>query len=99
VKSAAEVRLSNRATRDIDHIYDQTELNWGSDQAEKYIFDIRSACERLSDHPRPGRPAHGVRTGYFIFKSGSHNIFFREDKSGILVIRILHQRMDFKRHL
>jgi plasmid stabilization system protein ParE len=33
------------------------------------------------------------------FSEAAHNIFFREDQTGILVIRILHQRMDVKSHL
>jgi plasmid stabilization system protein ParE len=37
--------------------------------------------------------------GYFMLVSGSHNIFFREDKARIVIVRILHARMDFKRHL
>lgn len=31
--------------------------------------------------------------------SGSHSIFFEADKSRILVVRVLHQSMDYRRHL
>jgi plasmid stabilization system protein ParE len=31
--------------------------------------------------------------------SGRHNIFFEADGSRILVIRVLHDRMDYRRHL
>jgi len=40
-----------------------------------------------------------VRSGYRKKKSGSHVIFFKLIDDGIDVIRILHQRMDFDRHL
>jgi toxin ParE1/3/4 len=57
------------------------------------------ACQRPTEKPRPGKSASNIRSGYFILGCGSHNIFFREEKSRIVVVRILHNRMDFKRHL
>ena len=36
---------------------------------------------------------------YFCRPSGSHNIFFREEKTRIVIVRILHNRMDPSRHL
>ena len=40
-----------------------------------------------------------VRQGYRKIRSGSHVIFFKVTGEGIDVVRILHQRMDFERHL
>jgi plasmid stabilization system protein ParE len=31
--------------------------------------------------------------------SGRHCIFFEADESRVLVVRVLHDRMDFRRHL
>jgi plasmid stabilization system protein ParE len=31
--------------------------------------------------------------------SGRHNIFFEADEARILVVRVLHDCMDFRRHL
>ena len=31
--------------------------------------------------------------------SGRHRIFFEADDSRILVLRVLHDRMDYRRHL
>lgn len=31
--------------------------------------------------------------------SGRHHIFFEADESRILVVRVLHHSMDFRRHL
>lgn len=94
-----EIVFSPKAAQDIDLIYDHTEERWGIDQAERYTNDLRNACEELAFKPRLGRPIGHVRMGYFMLVSGSHNIFFREDKARIVIVRILHARMDFKRHL
>jgi plasmid stabilization system protein ParE len=31
--------------------------------------------------------------------SGRHCIFFEADRSRVLVVRVLHDRMDYRRHL
>jgi toxin ParE1/3/4 len=40
-----------------------------------------------------------VRSGYLKYRSGSHFVFYRLTEGGIDVVRILHTRMDFERHL
>jgi len=37
--------------------------------------------------------------GYRKVRAGSHIIFFKVTTDGIDVVRILHQKMDFNRHL
>ena len=91
--------FSPRAAADIDRIYDFTEARWGPEQAETYTFELRAICRRLCETPRPGRSAGDVRKGYFVCPIGSHNIFFREEKLKIVIVRILHNRMDLSRHL
>jgi hypothetical protein len=49
--------------------------------------------------PRRWRSCDHIRSGYFKYSAGSHVLFFRRRESGIVVIRILHQSMDFERHL
>lgn len=96
---ARSIVFTPRAIDDIDHIYDYTETQWGIEQAEKYIFELRSACHSLAGTPRPGRSAAAIRRHYFVLGCGSHNIFFREDNARIVIVRILHNRMDPGRHL
>lgn len=91
--------LSPRAQRDIEAIWDYTVENWGADQAESYIRAIRSAIETVAADPRRGRPCDNLRVGYRKYASGSPVIFYRPIAGGIDVVRILHQRMDFDRHL
>jgi toxin ParE1/3/4 len=98
VPRALELSFSPRAEKDIDRIYDYTADEWGTLQAERYTTELRLACEGLTSL-RTGRSVDHIRTGYFVIHCGSHNIFFREERTRIVIIRILHQRMDFKRHL
>ena len=87
--------LSPAARADLDSIWEYTAETWGLDQAERYIFDIRTACEALASGRKKGRSAEDIRTGYRKLAVGSHLLFFRVTGEGVIdVIRILHQRMD-----
>jgi toxin ParE1/3/4 len=90
--------FSPAAAADIGAIWDYTALNWGMDQADRYVDDIHSACVALADGERTGRSVD-VRDGYLRYLVGRHLIFFRQDGPGIVVIRVLHQSMDVERHL
>jgi toxin ParE1/3/4 len=91
--------LSPRAQRDIEEIWEYTAEIWGDDQAESHVVAIRAAIETVARDPRRGRQCDDLRAGYRKYASGSHVIFYRLVETGIDIIRILHQRMDFDRHL
>jgi len=91
--------LSPRAQSDLDEIWDYSAANWGDDQAESYARQIQAAIELVANDPRRGRPCDDIRPGYSKFAVGSHVLFYRRIETGVDVVRILHQRMDFDRHL
>ena len=91
--------LSPRAQADIEDIWDYTSDRWNDEQAERYIEELRQAIETIARDPRRGRPCDQIRRGYRKFSVGAHVLFFRVIADRIEVIRVLHQRMDFERHL
>jgi toxin ParE1/3/4 len=91
--------LSPRAQADLEEIWDYTAERWSSAQAERYIRTLQEAIETVADDPLRARPCDHIRTGYRRYSVGSHVIFLRPAASGIDIVRILHQRMDFERHL
>jgi toxin ParE1/3/4 len=91
--------LSPRAQADLDEIWDYTERNWGKEQAEAYIRLIGAAVQAMASSPERGKACDDVRKGYRKYPAGSYMIFFRLIDGGIDVVRILHRRMDFTRHL
>lgn len=40
-----------------------------------------------------------LRPGLQMVTSGRHCVFFEADQSRMLVVRVLHDRMDYRRHL
>jgi toxin ParE1/3/4 len=91
--------LSPRAQADLSEIWDYSAARWGESQAEAHIRQIQAAIETIAADPRRGRSCADIRPGYSKFAVGSHVLFYRQGEAGVDVVRILHQRMDFDRHL
>lgn len=95
----SQVVLSPKAKSDLSGIWDYTLAEWGIDQAEKYVRDLWEAMQQQACDSSNSIDISDVRNGYKKVISGSHVIFFKLTGDGIDVVRILHQRMDFERHL
>jgi toxin ParE1/3/4 len=95
----AGCRSSRRAEADQLNIGNYTLRNWGEHQAIRYIGDLEACCQVLADNPALGRTCQQVRSGLRRMDSGRHVVFYPQDRRGILISRILHQRMLPDRHL
>ena len=91
--------LTPRAQSDLDEIWDYTADRWGLDQAETYTRQIAKDIQKVAERPSLGSECKEVRRGYRQYPSGSHVLFYRTTDSGIDVVRILHERMDYERHI
>ena len=91
--------LSPLAQADLRDIWDYTADKWGLDQAESYLRVIEAAIKFVAAEPQRGRTADQIRLGYRKYLAGTHVLFYRLSPQGVDIVRILHQRMDFDRHL
>jgi toxin ParE1/3/4 len=66
---------------------------WGEDQTIRYIDGLESCCQQLAENPQLGRPCDHIRPGLRRMEHARHVVFYRIESGGILVSRILHQRM------
>jgi toxin ParE1/3/4 len=71
---------------------------WGEDQVIRYLDELEACCRQLADHPTLGRACDDIRPGLRRMEHGRHVVFYRQDAKGIIVSRILHQRMLPERH-
>ena len=71
---------------------------WTVHQAEVYIRQIQQCIETVAARPSLGRRCDDIRPGYFVYRAGSHLLFYRINDVGIDIVRILHQKMDPQRH-
>lgn len=91
--------LSPRAQLDLNEIWDYTEAHWSTEQAERYLRAIGEAFDTIAADPRRGQDCDHIRAGYRKYAVGAHVIFYRVAPRHADVMRILHARMDFERHL
>ena len=93
----AKYLLSRRAVADIEAIAEYTMQRFGIDQARRYRDDLHSSFKQLADNPRMGRPAEQLSTGLRRLEHQSHVIFYNRTDEDVLIVRILHSRMDVPR--
>ncbi|WP_232493445.1 type II toxin-antitoxin system RelE/ParE family toxin [Novosphingobium kaempferiae] len=94
-----EFRLSPRAQRDLETIFDHTAAEWGIAQAVRYIDLIEQACASLADAPLQSSDCSHIRPGYRKRTVERHSLYFRQTDYGVAIMRILHDRMDAHRHV
>lgn len=96
----SRVVLSPRAKADLSEIWDYTCSEWGAEQAEKTVRELWAVIQEQTCDLANAVDIGDVRKGYKKARSGSHAIFFKVNRAGLVaVVRILHQKMDFDRHL
>lgn len=93
------LEFTPKARRDIEEIWVYSLERFGLDKAEAYLRGIQRAAETVTEDPRRGVGCDEIRAGYRKFSVGSHVLFFRASAIRVVIVRILHQRMDFERHL
>ena len=86
-------RFSRSAEADLLAIGAHTLRTWGEEQAVRYIDGLEACCQMLADNPELGRACDDIRPGLRRMEHGRHVVFYRQAAAGILVSRILQQRM------
>lgn len=92
------VKLTPKASQDLEDIWYYGYHHFGEEQADKYINQISDIFQVVSDHnigtPRP-------QLGEYIcaLPVERHMIYFLQTDTEIVIIRILSQHQDAGRHL
>lgn len=96
-----EYRVSKAASNDLFQIGVHTEAEWGKDKRNKYLDDLESRFIQLANDSASAlaTPRDDIKKGCFSSIVNRHMIIFRKFEYGIRVVRVLHQSMDFARHI
>jgi toxin ParE1/3/4 len=86
--------LTNRARIDLEDIWLYTKDRWSIDQADRYLRLIYNEFEFLTKNPKSGQVNWNNELGYRSSRVKSHSVFYREQNDGIVIVRVLHSRMD-----
>lgn len=96
-----KLHFTNKAIEDLKDIWDYTDNVWGEEQADRYYYDILRECNKIAEGVYVlGKKYDDISEGLRGFRVNKHIVFYKEKQGvGIVVIRILHQRMDVSIHL
>ena len=64
-----------------------------------YTHSLKNCLELLGENPNMGSRADDIRPGYRRFTHESHVVFYRDTGRGVLIVRVLHKRMDINQHI
>ena len=93
------IELTKEAERDLINIFLFGVEHFGVVQAERYSSLLTAKIESAAANPSFGADYDFVRSGLLRYEATSRAIYYRQTSDGILVLRILHGRMDPARHL
>lgn len=97
-QTMAKYRLSRRAAADLEAIAEYTIERYGVEQAHRYREELKSCFAQLAENATLGRRAEHLARGLLRFEHQSHVVFYIREQAGLLIVRILHSRMDVPRH-
>lgn len=93
----AEFILTNQAVEDLSEIWNFTFTEWSEVQADFYYSMIIESCQGLANGRLTGKTYAEIQEGIFGLRAGQHVVFYKtSDKGEVVIIRILHGRMDLK---
>jgi toxin ParE1/3/4 len=93
------LELTEIARADLKSIRRYSTRTWGQDRTSRYMGAIRDTMKALVRATVATRNRDDLRPGLQMATSGRHCIFFEADQSRVLVVRVLHDRMDYRCHL
>ena len=95
----AAYRLTRRAAADLEAIFEYTSEHFGVEQGHSCLSGPHEWCGRLAANPHLGRGAGSLAPGLRRHEFRSHVVFYVAKSEGVLIVRVLHQRMDAARHV
>jgi toxin ParE1/3/4 len=92
--------ITARAKSDLLEIGRFTQTRWGRKARVEYLARVDKAFSRLAENPSMGRSRDELPNGVASFPVGRHLVIYRVEDSGlVVVVRVLHQSMDYQQNL
>ena len=88
------LKISPQAIIDLEDIFEYSYQKWGVSQADKYQNFLFDGMNSILENPEIGAIYPFKSGGYRKLNINKHLIFYIVSSSSILIIRILHERID-----
>jgi toxin ParE1/3/4 len=97
--SSKKLRISGPAERDLGQIGEYTGREWGAAQKRRYLGQIKDGFKAVRDTSGIGTRRDDIHTGLRAHPVRKHVIFYRETKTELVIVRVLHESMNPELHL
>lgn len=91
--------LTGRARRDLVGIGRYASARWGKAQRDKYLAALDERFRWLAENPRRGKARPEIGRDVYSFPEGAHLVFYAIRETGIEIVGVPHQAMDYATHL
>ena len=92
-------RTSPQADEDIADAYVAGAVRFDVNQADRYQDGLFAAFQMLADNPLMARERRELVLPVRLYPYQAHMIVYIKDGPGVLIVRVLHDRMDWERTL
>jgi len=92
-------KLSSKAEIDLGELYEFGIYKFGLLQAQKYFLEMHHVFQLLDENSDLGRDASEYIEDLKRFTFKAHTLFYLQTASGIFILRVLSQRMDYEQNL
>jgi toxin ParE1/3/4 len=92
-------RTTRQAERDLIDLYVDGDLQFGTDQAERYQRGLIRTFELLADNPRMARERTEFVPPVRIYPYEAHLVVYTIRDDGLLIVRVLHGRREWEKYL
>lgn len=90
---------SSIAKQDLVSIWHYSYEKYGEKQADKYIDLLELKISALQNSPMLGIDCSYIRKRYRKLKVEHHIVFYYINKDEVILTRILHKKMCYKKHI
>ena len=91
--------FSKQAEKDLIEIYRYGFINYGEEKANLYAESLKEKCVFIAEIPLLNTERFEFDPPVRIHHHQKHLIIYVITKSDVLIVRILHERMNVKQHL
>ncbi|MDD7885738.1 type II toxin-antitoxin system RelE/ParE family toxin [Flavivirga sp. 57AJ16] len=92
-------KVSGKAEIDLTKMYEYGIEMFGLQQAQAYLSGMHTLFQILVDNASLGRDASEFVLSLKRFSYKSHTIFYLATDIDVLIVRVLHQSMDYENNL
>jgi toxin ParE1/3/4 len=93
------LRFTRAARAHLRSIGEYTNETWGLEQRDRYLGQLFAGFEEIRRSPETGRSRDEVDKGLRSRRIQKHIAYYFVTRKTVIVVGILHERMDPSRHL